>query len=105
MVVQSFFAPFGHFESLTQAHHFAKAIAIVSWPILAIFKMLSFFEHKVFFLERFFAHNNSNVVVQSFFAPFGHFESLTQTGHIAKDITCASWSILAIFEMLSFFQY
>ena len=57
------------------------------------------------FFEWFFAHNISNVPLQSFFAPFWHFEFLTQTGHFVKAIALASWPILAIFKMLSFFEY
>ena len=47
------------FLDLTQTDHFAK---IAFAPILAIFKMLSFSNIRCF-LERFFAHNNSNVLV------------------------------------------
>ena len=36
------------FKILTQSDHFAKATAFASWSILAIFKMLSFFEYSLF---------------------------------------------------------
>ena len=119
---------FGISNFLRRNDHFAKAIAFGSWPILAIFKMLSLgsfwstfctqqlyfagtivfrtffaffifdpkwpfckgynpcflanfrhFESALIFrilgvaLERSLAHNNSNVLVQSFFASFWHF--------------------------------
>ena len=67
--------------------------------------MLSFFEYYVFFLERFFAHNNSDVLVESFVAPFWHFQFLPQTDHFAKAVAFASWAISAIFKMLSFLEY
>ena len=43
------------------------------WPIL----ICCYFSTIRRFLERFFAHNNANVVVESFFAPFCHFWILT----------------------------
>ena len=57
------------------------------------------------FFGPFLAHNKSNVVLQSFFAPFWHFSFLTQTDHIAEAIAFASCPILAIFKMLLFFEY
>ena len=70
VVVQLFFAPFWHFYFLTQTDHFAWAIAHASWPILAIFKMLSFL-NTICFLERFFHTATIYImVVQSFLAPF-----------------------------------
>ena len=39
----------GDSKDLSLTDHFAKAIAFASWPILAIFKMLSFFEYSVSF--------------------------------------------------------
>ena len=104
VAVQSFFASYRHFHILDQTDQFAKAIAHASWSILAIFKMLSFFESQCF-LERFSAHNNSNVLVQCFFAPFWPFQILSQTDQFAKAIAFASWPILAIFKKLSFFKY
>ena len=41
-----FFQCFWHFKFLTQAEHFAKAIAFARWPI---FKIVSFLEYLVFF--------------------------------------------------------
>ena len=83
---QSFFAIFWHFKFLIQTEHVAWAIAYASWPILAIFKMLSFFEYFGVLWSVFFAQNNSNVIVQSHFAPFCPFYFLTQTDHFAKAI-------------------
>ena len=54
--------------------------AFASWPILGFFKMLSFFEYKVFSYWS-FGHSSSNVLVQSFFASFWHFQFLTETDH------------------------
>ena len=56
-----------------------------------MFKIVSFFEHLVFF-ERFLAQNKSNVLVESFFACFWHFQFLTQTDHFARAIAFA-WAI------------
>ena len=100
----SFFAPFWHFSFLTQTYHLLWAIAHASWPILAIFKMLSLFEYQVF-LEQFFPHNSFNVVEQCSFAPFWQFLFLIQTDHFAWAIAHASWHILAIFKIQSFFEY
>ena len=72
-VKQSFFAPFLQFYFLTQTEHFAWVIAHASWPIQAIFKLLSFFECYVFFAAVFFAHNNFNETKQSFSVPFWQF--------------------------------
>ena len=69
------------------------------------FSKCSHFSNIRCFLQRFIAHNNSNVVVESLFAPFGHFLFLTQTDHFAKAIASALWPIWAIFKMLSFFEY
>ena len=55
------------------------------WPFLKC----SHFSNRKCFSERFFAHDNFNVVVQSFFAPFCHFYILTQTDHFAKAMAFA----------------
>ena len=39
---------------MTQSDDFAKSIAFAWWPFLVIFKMLSFFEYKLFFRAVFF---------------------------------------------------
>ena len=57
------------------------------------------------FLEQFFAHNNSHVVVQSFFAFFWHFLILTQTDYFAWAIANAGWKFFGYLKMLSFFEY
>ena len=48
MCVQTFLACFREFDFLTQTEYFAWAIAFALWPFLAIFKMLSFVEYKLF---------------------------------------------------------
>ena len=67
---------------------FAWAIALSRWPI---FKIVSFLEYLVFF-ERFFAQNNSNVLLEWFFACFWHFLILTQADHFEKAINFA-WAL------------
>ena len=61
-----------------------------------------------FFFERFFAQNNSNVLVESFFACFWHFCFLTQSDHFARAIAFA-WAIAferwPIFKIVSFLEY
>ena len=56
----------------------------------------------------FFGQNNSNVLVESFFACFWHFLFLTQTDHFAKAIAFA-WAIAfarwPIFKIVSFLKY
>ena len=57
------------------------------------------------FLEPFPAENNFNVFVERFFACFRQLYFLTQTEYFAWAIAFASWPFLAIFKMLSFFEY
>ena len=57
------------------------------------------------FLEPFFAYNNSNVFVEMFLACFRQFYFLTQTKYFAWAIAFALWPFLAIFKMLSFFNF
>ena len=47
------------------------------------------------FLECFLQHKNSNVVAQSFFAPFYHFEFLTETYHFTWALAHGSWPIFS----------
>ena len=54
------------------------------------------------FSRRFFAKNNSNVIVESFFARFWPFEFLSQTDNFAKSIASAGWPM---FKMVSFLEY
>ena len=42
-----------------------------------------------YFLKLFFAQNNYNVLLESFFTPFLEFQFLTQTEHFAKAIAHA----------------
>ena len=44
MVLESFFSPFGQFQFFSQTDYFAW------WPFLAIFRIVPFFEYKLFFL-------------------------------------------------------
>ena len=59
------------------------------------------------FWRSFFAENNSNVLVEWFFACFWHFEVLTQTDHFTTAIAFA-WAIVSakwlIFKTASFFE-
>ena len=71
VVVESFLHVFANFSFLTQTGHFAKAI-------YSLCKMADFQNNPIsrifsVFLQRFFAHNNSNMVVESFFAFFRQF--------------------------------
>ena len=97
-----FFARFWHFFFNHVA--FAWAIAFARW---LLFKMFSFLEYFVFF-DRFFAHNNSNVLVECFFARFLLFYFLTKTEHFSKAIAFA-WAIAfsrwLIFKIVSFLEY
>ena len=60
------------------------------------------------FSSGFFAQNNSNVLVELFFACFCNFEFLTQNDHFAKAIAFA-WAIAfarwSIFKIVSFLEY
>ena len=49
MFAETFLACFRQFYFLTQTEYFAWALAFSLWPFLAIFKMLSFFDYKLFF--------------------------------------------------------
>ena len=44
-----FLQDLGNFIFCSKTEYFARAIAFALWPFLAIFKMLSFFEYKLFF--------------------------------------------------------
>ena len=63
------FGVFNFWPKLTILHGLYPMHIGQFWP----FSKCSDFSNIRCFLERFFAHNNSNVVVQSFFAPFWHF--------------------------------
>ena len=104
MFLETFLACFRQFYFLTQTEYFAWAIAFALWPFLAIFEMLSFFEYYLFF-KPFFPKNNFNVFLETFSACFRQFYFLTQTEYFAWAIAFALWPFLAIFEMLSFFEY
>ena len=88
-----------------------------------IFRILAVFLEPNVFVEIFFAclrqfyfltqvsilHGlslcNSNVFVERFFACFRQFYFLTQSEYFAWAIAFALWPFLAIFKMLSFFEF
>ena len=55
-----------------------------------------------FFLNLFFAQNNSNMIKESFLACFFEFYFLTQTDRFAKTTAFAWWPI---FKIVSFLNY
>ena len=57
------------------------------------------------FWSRFFALNNFKVFLETFFAYFRQFYFLTETEYFAWAKAFALWPFLAIFKMLSFFEY
>ena len=83
---------------LNQFDHFVKAIAPALWPILLIFKKLSFFFNIRRFFKPFIAQNNSNVLLQSFFKRFTELLFLNQFKHFVKAIAPALWPISPIFK-------
>ena len=105
MFVETFVKCFRQFYFLTQTEYFAWAIAFALLPFLAIFKILFNFLTITFFVQPFFAKNNSNVFVETFVACFRQFYFLTKTEFFAWAIAFALWAFLAIFKMLSFFEY
>ena len=50
------------------------------------------------FLEPSFAYNNSNVLVESFFPCFRHFQFFSQTDHFAEAIAIAQWPFFSNFQ-------
>ena len=70
VLVELFLTCFKHFQFLTQTDQFAKAIAF-AWD--GHFSKFSHFSNIWCFFELFFEQNNSNVLVESFFACFWHF--------------------------------
>ena len=58
-----------HFKFLTQSDDFAKSIAFAWWSFLAIFKMLSFVECKLFF-RAVFCIEQLQCVAETFLACF-----------------------------------
>ena len=84
---------------MTQTEYFAMATMPLHcghfWPFLKC----SHFSNISCFFEPFFAENNSNEFVETFLACFRQFYFLTQTEYFAL------WPFLAIFKMVSFFEY
>ena len=81
----------------------------LNWPFCKVYSLCKMvhFQNAIIcrifgFFERLFAQNNSNVLVESFFACFWPFQFMTQTESFAKSIAFARWPI---FKMLSFLEY
>ena len=94
----------GHFIFLTKLSilHGLQALHCGHfWP----FSRFSHFSNISCFFEPFFAYNNSNVFVETFLAYFRQFYFQTQTEYFSWPIAFALWPFLAIFKMLSFFEY
>ena len=64
-----------------------------------IFRILAVFS------SRFLHRTTVMCIVETFFACFRQFYFLTQTEYFAWAIAFALWPFLAIFKMLSFFEY
>ena len=91
MLVETFPHVLGNFF-LTQTDHFSKAIAFV----LSIFFQFSksfHFSKIMRFLERFFAENVCNVLIQEFFPCFRQCYFLTQNDQFAKAIAFVLWPV------------
>ena len=73
--------------------------------ILGNFQNALIFRILAVFFEPFFAENNFNVFVETFFACLRQLYFLTQTEYFAWAIAFTLWAFLAIFKMLSFFEY
>ena len=75
---------------------------------MARFSKLSHFSNIWCFFGQFFAQNNSNNLVERFFACLWQFKFLTETDHFAKVIAYA-WAIAfkrwPIFKIVSFLEY
>ena len=67
VLLQSFFRRFIELSFLNQFEHFAKAIARALWPIFPSWKSCHFSNIRCF-LKPSFLHNNSYVLLESFFA-------------------------------------
>ena len=104
MFGETFFTRLRNFIFCPKTEYFACAIAFALWPFLAIFKIpFSYRILAVFYL--FFAKNNFNVFLETFFPCFRQFYFSTQTEYFVWAIAFALWPFLAIFKMLSFIEY
>ena len=92
MLIEEFFACFRPFYFLTQNDHFSKAIAFALSPFFQFSKSSHFSKNKRF-LERFFAENVSNVLIEEFFPCFRQFYFLTQNDQFAKAIAFVLWPV------------
>ena len=77
---------------------YSLCIVAIFWP----FSKWSHFSNISCFLEPFFAYNNCNMFVETFFACFRQFYFLTESEYFAWAIAFALWPTLAIFKMISF---
>ena len=87
--VQSFFACFWQLYLLTKTDHFAEAMHRLQPFQNGQFSNSSHFSNVWCFYERFLAHNNFNMVLQSFFPCCWQFCFLNQTDYFAKALAYA----------------
>ena len=103
VLVDRFSHVFGHLNFWPKLTILQSAFA--RWPLPlqdGRFLKWSHFSNIWCFFQRFFAQNNSNLLVESFLVPFWPFEFLSQADHFAKSIAFARWPI---FKMVSFLEY
>ena len=79
-------------------------MTILKSLFLAIFKMLAFFQLAVFW-SRFLDRTTETCCKKSFYHVLMHLKFLTQSDDFPKSMAFAWWPFLAIFKMLSFFDY
>ena len=88
---------------MTQSEDFAKAIAYAWWPVLAIFKMLPFFECKLFFAAV-FCIEQLQCVVETFLACFFAFLIFHPKWSFAKGYSLCFVAIFANFQKAFIFR-
>ena len=104
MLQDFFFTFFLEFQLLTKLDYFAKAVVHALWPLLLIFKKLSFLEYQVFLVASICTEN----LLCAFTVAFKRFIELSflnQFEHFVNAIAHALWPILLIFKKLSFLEY
>ena len=89
---------------MTQSDDFLKAIAFAWFAFFAFCKMVSFLDCWLFFRAA-FCMKELQCVVETFSTCVFAFLILDQSDDFAKAIAFAWWPFLAIFKMLSFFEY
>ena len=105
MFVETFLACFRQFYFMTPTEYFAWAIALCIVATLGYFQNALIFRILAVFSSRFLHKTNTNVFVETFLACFRQFYFLSQTEYFAWAIAFLLWPFLAIFKMLSFFEY